>query len=171
MSNTNHVEGTQTTQKKVKRGDKRQRAGKKPAVGSDAWMRKQGFRPATKAEQKQFEPMLRCASVKTLGQIAYESDKRGGQQNFGKWQQAPQVVREIHERMAQAVKKAVLEREQEKPTITYTIVANGKFKSKTFTSDTAGGTPGWEWKENVPGSGVHAKRLHRKLETRKKRSL
>lgn len=45
---------------------------------------------------------------KTLGQIAYESVPDGGQQNFGPWHSAPMIVRSIHERMAKAVKRAVI---------------------------------------------------------------
>lgn len=45
---------------------------------------------------------------KTLGQIAYEADKNGGQQNFGPWQKAPELVKSIHENMAKAVAKHVL---------------------------------------------------------------
>ena len=42
---------------------------------------------------------------KTLGQIAYESITEGGKQNFGKWKNAPDFVRRVHEQMAQAVAK------------------------------------------------------------------
>jgi len=45
---------------------------------------------------------------KSLGQIAYEASKDGGQQNFGPWKKAPEVVRRVHEEMAQAVAKAVI---------------------------------------------------------------
>jgi hypothetical protein len=48
--------------------------------------------------------------TKSLGQIAYEADKNGGQQNFGKWSNAPQVVKDIHEKMAKAVQKETLKR-------------------------------------------------------------
>lgn len=47
---------------------------------------------------------------KSLGQIAYEADKNGGQQNFGKWHEAPQVVRDVHESMARAVQKETMKR-------------------------------------------------------------
>lgn len=47
---------------------------------------------------------------KTLGQIAYEADKNGGQQNFGPWHTAPNVVREIHENMGAAIEVEVLKR-------------------------------------------------------------
>ena len=43
--------------------------------------------------------------MKTLGQIAYEATTEGGKQNFGKWKNAPDVVRRVHEQMAQAVAK------------------------------------------------------------------
>lgn len=40
---------------------------------------------------------------KTLGQVAYEACPDGGQQNFGKWENAPEFVRSIHNRIAEAV--------------------------------------------------------------------
>jgi hypothetical protein len=53
--------------------------------------------------------------VKTLGRIAYDSSPNdGGKSNFGPWREAPQVVRDIHERMAAAVEKHVMLREAEK---------------------------------------------------------
>lgn len=52
---------------------------------------------------------------KTLGQIAYDScPEEGGKCNFGKWKDAPDVVRRVHERMAKAVERAVLRRQKEK---------------------------------------------------------
>lgn len=46
--------------------------------------------------------------MKTLGQIAYEADPQGGQQNWGPWPTAFAVVQEVHENMAEAVKAEVL---------------------------------------------------------------
>lgn len=46
--------------------------------------------------------------AKSLGQIAYEAAKQGGQQNFGPWNKAPQVVRDVHEEMAQAIARVLL---------------------------------------------------------------
>jgi hypothetical protein len=51
---------------------------------------------------------------KSLGQVAYESSPEGGQQNFGPWSQAPEVVRRVHEQMALAVKKEVERRQKRK---------------------------------------------------------
>ncbi len=48
--------------------------------------------------------------AKSLGQIAYEAAKQGGQQNFGPWNKAPQVVRDVHEEMAKAVARALLKK-------------------------------------------------------------
>ncbi len=47
---------------------------------------------------------------KTLGQIAYEACEQGGQQNWGSWTQAPEIVRYVHEKMARAVERAVRRR-------------------------------------------------------------
>lgn len=47
---------------------------------------------------------------KSLGQIAYETDPRGGQQNFGTWDKCSDLVRSIHENMAHAVAKEVMRR-------------------------------------------------------------
>lgn len=56
-------------------------------------------------------PMFRRPKFKkTLGQVAYERSPEGGQQNFGAWDQAPEVVRCVHEQMAAAVEKEVLRR-------------------------------------------------------------
>lgn len=48
--------------------------------------------------------------TRSLGQIAYEADPRGGQQNWGKWEDVPDMIKDIHEEMANAVKEAVWER-------------------------------------------------------------
>lgn len=47
---------------------------------------------------------------KSLGQIAYEANTDGGQQNWGPWSKAPPLVQRIHERMAAAVARAVRRR-------------------------------------------------------------
>jgi hypothetical protein len=52
---------------------------------------------------------------KSLGQIAYEASKEGGQQNFGPWAKAPQIVRDVHEQMAEAVAKVVRRKARRKP--------------------------------------------------------
>jgi hypothetical protein len=44
--------------------------------------------------------------TKSLGQIAYEACEDGGKQNWGKWEDAPALIRDIHERMAEAVIRA-----------------------------------------------------------------
>ena len=49
---------------------------------------------------------------KSLGQIAYEADSRGGQQNFGPWEKATPLVREVLENVAQAVADEVRRREK-----------------------------------------------------------
>jgi len=43
---------------------------------------------------------------KTLGQIAYEASD--GPKSFGTWDEAPQCVRDVHENISAAVKKAML---------------------------------------------------------------
>lgn len=53
---------------------------------------------------------------KTLGQIAYDSNPDdGGKSNFGPWEKAPQVVRDVHERMAKAIEREVKRRTKEEP--------------------------------------------------------
>ena len=47
---------------------------------------------------------------KSLGQIAYEGTYEGGRSNFGTWENAPDVVRRVHEQMAKAVAREVLRR-------------------------------------------------------------
>jgi predicted small metal-binding protein len=47
---------------------------------------------------------------KTLGQIAYEAVKDGGEQSYGPWDTALPTIRKIHEEMALAVKEEVLRR-------------------------------------------------------------
>jgi hypothetical protein len=49
---------------------------------------------------------------KTLGQIAYDASPDGGRRNWGPWSTAPDIVRRVHEQMAQAVKRAVLRHER-----------------------------------------------------------
>ncbi len=49
-------------------------------------------------------------SDKSLGQIGYEATPDGGQQNWGPWEKAPDIVRSIHERMAAAIEKEVKRR-------------------------------------------------------------
>ena len=48
--------------------------------------------------------------MKSLGQFAYEVSPKGGQQNFGPWEKAPEVVRRVHEEMARVVEREVLKR-------------------------------------------------------------
>jgi hypothetical protein len=50
--------------------------------------------------------------LKSLGQVAYEATPEGGQQNFGPWEKAPDLVKRIHEQMAKAVEKTVKRRMQ-----------------------------------------------------------
>jgi len=45
-----------------------------------------------------------------LGRLAYESTEEGGKQNWGEWDEAPDVVRRVHHQMAVAVAKEVLRR-------------------------------------------------------------
>ena len=40
---------------------------------------------------------------KSLAQIAYEADENGGQQNWGPWDKANPLVREVHRNMVSAV--------------------------------------------------------------------
>ena len=48
---------------------------------------------------------------KTLGQVAYEATPdEGGKSNFGEWNQAPEVVRRVHEKMAKAIEREVKKR-------------------------------------------------------------
>jgi hypothetical protein len=48
---------------------------------------------------------------KTLGQVAYDSSpKDGGKANWGRWEDAPQCVRTVHERLAKAVIKEAFRR-------------------------------------------------------------
>lgn len=47
---------------------------------------------------------------KSLGQIAYESDSNGGQQNWGPWETARPLIKSIHENMAKAVEREVIRR-------------------------------------------------------------
>lgn len=47
-------------------------------------------------------------SNKSLGQIAYEASENGGKQNFGEWDKAPDIVKNVHKELAEAVKKAVI---------------------------------------------------------------
>lgn len=39
---------------------------------------------------------------KSIGQVIYESVREGGIQNWGEWQHAPEIVRDIHDRLARA---------------------------------------------------------------------
>lgn len=51
---------------------------------------------------------------KTLGEIGYDScPDDGGKSNFGPWESAPQVVRDVHERMAKAIEKEIRRRDRE----------------------------------------------------------
>lgn len=45
-----------------------------------------------------------------LGKIAYEACEDGGKQNFGEWDDAPHVVRYVHDEMAEAVAVEVIRR-------------------------------------------------------------
>lgn len=40
---------------------------------------------------------------KSLGQIAYESSPEGGQQNWGKWEKTPDIVKHVHKQMATSI--------------------------------------------------------------------
>lgn len=49
--------------------------------------------------------------LKSLAQIGYDSTpEEGGKSNFGRWEEAPEVVRRVHRQTAKAIERAVKRR-------------------------------------------------------------